>query len=66
MASTGLLITVKMPDHDPVRLPKSLTLAEVRATLAAQGYPSVENAVAETDAEGNITFKRPTGGVKGL
>lgn len=60
------LITVTIPDHAPVKLPKSLSLEEVRATLAQQGYAMVENATATTDAAGNITFARPTGGVKGL
>jgi hypothetical protein len=64
--SSTPMVQVNIPDHSALRVPKSLSLEEVRATLAAQGYAQVENAQATVDAQGNITFARPTGGVKGL
>lgn len=57
--------TVNVPDHAPVKLPHSLTVDEVRATLEQQGHPAVGTAQATVNGD-TITFARPTGGVKGL
>src|SRR3990167_418496 len=58
--------TVYVPDRSaPFTLPGTLTNEEVRQTIAGMGYSSVENA--EMVVSGStITFRRPTGGTKGL
>lgn len=60
--------TVYVPDRSsPFYLPGTLTHEEVRQTLSGMGYASVENAELVVSAGGStITFRRPTGGTKGL
>ena len=59
---------VYVPDvTSAFRLPRSLTLEEVRSTVSGMGHTAVENAQVEVSPDGQtIRFKRVTGGTKGL
>ena len=59
--------TVYVPDRsEPIRnVPRSLTIDEVRQTLTASGFTSVQTAEVSTSGD-TITFRRPSGGSKGI
>jgi len=59
--------TVNVPDHDPVQVPASLSPEEVRNVLVSSlGLTQVASASMDIAPNGDITFKRPVGGTKGL
>lgn len=66
MATVGNY-TIYVPDRtDPVRLPVSLTIDEVRQSLVGMGYTSVETAELLIESGNVLRFRRPVGGTKGL
>ena len=66
MAANDYIINV--PDRSaPYRLPRTLTVEEVRQTLVGMGHTAVENSELAVSPDGQtLTFKRVTGGTKGL
>ena len=64
MASSNF--TVYVPDRSaPYTYPGSLTHEEVRQAVVLNGHPNVETAEMVVNGQ-TITFRRPTGGTKGL
>lgn len=58
--------TVYVPDRStPLTYPGTMTHEEIRQALVLNGYPSVENAEMVVNGQ-TITFRRPTGGTKGI
>ena len=62
MAANDYIINV--PDRSaPYRLPRTLTVEEVRQTLVGMGHTAVENSELQVSPDGQtLTFKRVTGG----
>jgi hypothetical protein len=65
MATNDYLVYV--PDRaDAIRMPRSMTVEEVRGALVGTGFTALENATANVSADGQtIRFQRVVGGNKG-
>jgi hypothetical protein len=66
MASNDYLVYV--PDRSSAfRFPRTMVPEEVRASLVATGHTAIETSELVLSADGGtITFRRATGGTKGL